>query len=230
MFLKTDFHLHSKEDQRDIISYTAKELIDYLVEKGYHTLSLTFHDSSYSDKKTKEYAKEKGITLIPGIEKTIEGAHILILNAQPEELKEVTTLKDLEKIKREDTLLVAAHPFFFINSLGKRLEKNIHLFDAIEYAHFYLSFLNFNKKAVKLAKRYNKPLLGNSDTHYLFQVGYTYSIVETEHNDTISIIKAIKEGKVMVKSMPLPFFTFLKISIALFLFMSFKIWKRRWHY
>ena len=230
MHLKTDFHLHAKEDPHDIISYTSKDLIDYLAAKGYHAIALTFHDHYYANDPTKAYALSKGITLLPGTERTIEGAHILILNAKKEEVDSIHSLADLKKIQRTDTLIVPSHPFFFINALGSRLEKHLDLFDAIEYCHFYLPFLNFNKKTVELSKKYHIPLLGNSDTHYLFQVGHTYSIVEAEKNDPESIIKAIKQGKVQVKTTPLPFFTFLKISFSLFVLMPLKIWKRKGHY
>src|SRR3989338_1708035 len=105
MLLKTDFHLHAQEDKRDAVSYTAKELIDYLSERGYHAISLTFHDQYYLNEEIKKYAQQKGITLIPGTERTIEGAHVLILNAKAKEIESINTLEDLQKIKREDTLL-----------------------------------------------------------------------------------------------------------------------------
>ncbi len=230
MHLKTDFHLHAAEDKHDVISYTSKQLLDGLSSRGYHAAALTFHDHAYFTEDLQAYAKKKEITLIPGTERTIEGTHILILNAKEEELEGINSLEDLKKIKREDTLIMPSHPFYFFNALGKNLERNIHLFDAIEYCHFYLPFLNLNKKAVALSQQYNKPLVGNSDTHYLFQLGHTYSIVNADKNDARSLIKAIKEGRVEVKSTPLSLWNFLKISIALFLYMPFKIWKRRGHY
>lgn len=230
MLLKTDFHLHAREDKKDAVSYSAKELIDYLAARGYNALSLTFHDQYYIDKDLKKYATSKGITLIPGTERTIEGAHILILNAKPEEVTSIHTFEDLRKLKREDVLIAPSHPFFIANAIGNRLESNIDKFDAIEYCHFYLSFLNLNKKSVALAKKHRKPLLGNSDSHHLFQVGHTYSIVNAEKNDAKSIIKAIKQGNVQVISKPLSLFTFFRILLNIFVLMPIKVWKRGGHY
>ena len=230
MKLKTDFHLHSKEDPHDVISYTARELIDHLASRGYNAISLTFHDAPGYTQELADYAKEKGITLLPGVERTIEGAHILLLNVTNEEISQVHTLEDLKKIKREDTLIIPSHPFFFLNALGKRLEKNLDVIDGIEYCHFYLPFLNLNKKSVALSKKYKKPLIGNSDSHYLFQAGHTYSIVDAEKNTIPAIIKAIKQGNVEVVTKPLDFLSFFKVSFALFILMPFKIWKRGGHY
>ena len=78
--LKADFHIHSNEDKRDLIAYSAREFIDAAAEKKFDVLALTNHDIFTYSQELSDYAAEKGILLIPGIESTIEGKHVVILN------------------------------------------------------------------------------------------------------------------------------------------------------
>ena len=80
------------------------------------------------------------------------------------------------------------------------------LFDAVEYHQFYLSWLNFNKKAKKTALQWSLPLVGSSDVHYLFQLGGTHSLVHAEKNIS-SVLNAIKQNHIRIVSEPVsPFF------------------------
>ena len=76
--LKADLHIHTKEDpvHHKDIKYTAKQLIDHAANQGYEVIAITCHNKVYYNKKIKEYAKKKGILLIPGIEKTIKRKHV----------------------------------------------------------------------------------------------------------------------------------------------------------
>ena len=55
----------------------------------------------------------------------------------------------------------------------------------------YFRFIDFNRKAKKVAKRFDLPLVGSSDTHSLRQLGSTYSLINAEKK-VDSVIKAIK--------------------------------------
>ncbi|MEW5901776.1 MAG: PHP-associated domain-containing protein, partial [Acidobacteriota bacterium] len=55
---------------------------------------------------------------------------------------------------------------------------------------------------VALARAHSKPLVGSSDCHNIWQVGYTFTLVEAE-KDIPSILAAVKEGKVEVATSPL---------------------------
>lgn len=214
--LKADLHLHAEEDKHHKIKYDSKELIDYAAKKGFEVLALTFHRDVYYNEYLKEYAKNKNILLIPGVEKLIEGKEVLIYNISRTESDKLKTFDDIRNLKeKKDILVIAPHPYFKIwNCLGKKLVENIDLFDAIEYSHFYLPFFNLNKKAVEVAKKFSKPLIGTSDAHNLFQIGMTYSLVDSEKNIE-SFFKAIKNGKTELKTKP--------VSLKYFIWRSFKM-------
>ncbi|MFC1690647.1 PHP domain-containing protein [Nanoarchaeota archaeon] len=209
--LKADLHLHTKEDPLDKlkIDYTAKELIDYMKKLDFDVIAITNHNSIFYNKKIKEYAKKKGILLIPGVEATIEGKHILIYNPSLKE-KLPKTFSELEKYKRKNkkSVIVAAHPFFPMPQLYfHNLEKYIELFDAVEYSHFYTKRINFNKRAVKIAKKHNKPFLGTSDAHFLDKVGTTYSLLKCQKTKA-SVLEAIKKGNLTIITEPIRFLDF----------------------
>ena len=213
--LKADLHIHTKEDPQDgnHIKYTAKELIDKAAEEGYDVISITLHDSVFYNKELKKYAADKRILLIPGVEKTIKGKHVLLYNVTQEEADRIKTVQDLKMI-RKDSLVIAAHPFFPLIGLKKRMVNSIHIFDAIEYSSFCHKLLDFNKKAVKTAKKYNKPLVGNSDLHNIAAFGKTYSLIDSK-KDITSVITAIKNNDVKYISKYLDYLFFIKRSSAI---------------
>ena len=97
MTIKTDFHIHTNEDPTHRwIKYSAKEIINIASKKGYGSIAITNHDSLYYNKDLEEYAKRKNIILFPGVERTIHGAHILIINATKDvyNIKNFTDLED----------------------------------------------------------------------------------------------------------------------------------------
>ena len=78
--LKVDLHLHSAEDPEDLISHDAQTLVERAHLLGFDALALTLHDRQLSDPRLSAYAQDLGITLIPGLERTIDGRHVLLLN------------------------------------------------------------------------------------------------------------------------------------------------------
>ena len=75
--------------------HTAVNLIDRAATLGFDALAITLHDSQFVDPGVTAYARERGITLIPGIERTIQHRHVLLLNfpsAAVESGRELLTL------------------------------------------------------------------------------------------------------------------------------------------
>ena len=119
-------------------------------------------------------------------------------------------------MKKEHNLVIAPHPFYpHPSALQNKLYKNLDLFDAIEHSHFYTKKINFNHRAVQLAKEKFLPLVGTSDTHFLFQFNTTYSFIDSK-KDVDSVLKAIKKGNVQVQTKPLSYLTFARIVFNCF--------------
>ncbi len=96
-----DLHVHSSRSDG---TYTPSELVDYAVEKGLSAIALTDHDTVDGIDEILEYAKDKPIEVIPGIEYSTEykerDVHIVGLFIDH---KSPVFLKYLEKFKQSRT-------------------------------------------------------------------------------------------------------------------------------
>ena len=213
MQIKTQFHVHIKGDTEDYIKYDCKKLIDRADELKFKAVAFTCHKKIISPKGSKAYAQKKGILLIKGVEIEINKKHILILNAHKESEK-IQTFDDLKryKNKHKESLIIAAHPYFPGRATLKNdLVKHINLFDAIEYSFMRTKVIDFNKKAVAVAKRYNKPLIGTSDCHVLKYLDLTYSLIDIPGNNgnkinEVNIFNVIRKNKIKIVSKTLSIF------------------------
>jgi len=201
--LKVELHTHTADDPLDRIPYSTTDLIDRAVELGYNALAITLHERQLDLRRLMPYAAERGLVLIPGVEQTIQGCHVLLLNFG-RETEDVTTFEGLARLKqRGNGLVVAPHPYFPSDtSLLGRLDLHADLFDAVEINAMYTSQVNFNRRAEHWAVHHGKPQVGNGDVHRLRQLGTTYSLVDAEANPD-AICAAIAAGCVRVESRPL---------------------------
>ena len=194
--LKLDIHCHSSLDPldgpqgNDFVKYSWKEAIDTAARVGIDVFSLTHHEKLIFTKEMELYASKRGILLLPGFEATIEGRHVVIINPSTDR---ITTFEQLalERKRNPSCFILAPHPYYPGSSpLDSYLTKHIELFDAIEYCHFHgFGFDMFNKKAAKIAKQYNLPLIGTSDAHYLDTIGTTYTLIKSQKNKLFNFIK-----------------------------------------
>ncbi|MBR9691344.1 PHP domain-containing protein [Candidatus Woesearchaeota archaeon] len=225
--LKADFHIHTKEERYDYwIRYSAKDLINHASKIGYEVLAITNHGLFTYNQGLADYAKEKGILLIPGIEAFVGKKHVIILNAT-KDAEKIRTFSELREYKKRNpnAFVLAPHPYYpRHNCLRKKLLENIDVFDGVEYCHYYCRYHNpYNKKAVKTAKKHGKPLIGTSDAHRLFQFNNTYSIVDADKN-VDSIVKALRENRVQIKTKPL---SVINCTRAIIPMMLHKIIKKK---
>lgn len=200
--LKATLHCHTGEEPHDFIPYTAREFLDQASSLQFDVVAFTCHDFFFWNETTKTYAEQKKILLIPGIEKKIEGKHVVILNAN-KETENIKTFKQLAALKKKfGYFVLAPHPFFPGRiSLGKKLIQYMHLFDAIEFSYFYSTKINANKKAKSIAQKYKKPLIGTSDIHVLKYMNPTYTIIQSK-KDTHSVLNALRKNTFEIRSRP----------------------------
>jgi hypothetical protein len=211
-WLKADFHTHTSDDPLDDIDYSAEELIDNASKKGIQVLSISCHTALVYDEYLVKYAEQHGVFLIPALEANFEGTrHVLIINPAPEHLT-VSSFDEFRAVGKKDALLIAPHPYYpGGTALREYLEPNIDLFDAIEYSNFYRRNLNFwNKKAKKIAEKYELPLVGNSDTHVLPYVDSTHTLIRAERNIP-SIFEAIRSNNIRLHTAPRHMVSILKM-------------------
>jgi predicted metal-dependent phosphoesterase TrpH len=202
--IKVDFHIHTSEDPVDHIDHSTYALIDRAASLGYDALAITLHDRQLDEECLRRYASDRGILLVPGVERTIGRKHVLLLNF-PAEAARIRTFDELRLLKsRSNGLVVAPHPFFPGGScLRSLMDVHQDLFDAVEWTYFWTTRVNFNAPACRWAKDRGKPLIANSDLHDIRQLGRTYSLVDAER-DPSAICDAIRAGAVTIETEPVP--------------------------
>jgi predicted metal-dependent phosphoesterase TrpH len=202
--LKVELHAHTNQDPADRIGHRTEDLIDHAASLGYDALAVTLHDRYFDPAPFRAHAESRGLVLLPGIERTIQGKHVLLINFPPE-VADVTTFAEVRVLKaRSGGLVVAPHAFYPVPSaLGRLLEREPGLIDAIELNAMYTPWIDFNRAAIAWADAHHLPMVGNTDLHLLAQMGTTYSLVDAEPTPD-AICAAIRAGRVEVRRTPLP--------------------------
>jgi predicted metal-dependent phosphoesterase TrpH len=204
-WLKAELHSHCSMDPVDyrLCRYTPEQLISRAAELGYEILAITCHNEDIWTRDLSDFARNLEITLIPGMEVSVDRTrHVLLYNFHtgPENLN---TLKKIREQCREDTLVVAPHAYFpGLACLRGLLDKNLDMFDAIECSGFQIRGVDFNRRSTHLAAESGKPLLGCGDIHYLWQLDRTVTWIYAEPC-VPSILNAIKRGLVRIQVSPI---------------------------
>lgn len=203
--IKVELHAHTGDDPHDYIPYSTLQLIDRAASLGYGALAITLHDRQLDTRPFLEYAACRSVVLIPGVERTISGKHVLLLNFGSK-AQDIDSFEALEAMKQTTPqgLVIAPHPFYPARTcLGRLLERHARLFDAVEFNAFYTSTINrFNDTAVRWARERGKAIVANTDVHRLWQLGRTYSLVDAAPNAD-AICTAIRTGNVEIRTAPM---------------------------
>lgn len=198
-WLKLDLHIHTLDDPKDHLDYTAHQLLERAHALGFGALAITLHDTVFDRREVFADAAEMGILLIPAAEMRLEGADVVLLNVQPNDISDLRTFADLRALRarRGDSLLAfAPHPFFVLGaSIGKRMLREMDCFDAIEICHFHKGLFDLNRRARRVAAAHGKPLLATSDAHNLRAFGSHYTMIPRPSELTVeAVLRGLREG------------------------------------
>jgi predicted metal-dependent phosphoesterase TrpH len=203
--IKVELHAHTADDPADLIPHSTRDLIDHAARLGFGAVAVTLHDRQLDLRPFEDFARDRGVVVIPGIERTIQGKHVLLLNF-PAVAEQLQSFNDLARLKRHYPagLVIAPHAFYPGASCLRRplMDRHADLFDAVEINYFHVAGIDFNAPARRWAARHGKPLVGNSDLHRLHQLGRTYSLVDAPA-DVEGICEAVRAGRVEVRTAPI---------------------------
>ncbi|MBV9619367.1 MAG: PHP domain-containing protein, partial [Verrucomicrobia bacterium] len=198
-WIKIDLHIHTLDDPKDVIDYSAHQLLERAKRLGFRVLAITLHDAVFDRADVFADASAMGILLIPAAEMRIEGADMILLNVTAEEISRLKTFDDVRQLRASrgsSIFTIAPHPFYVLGgSIGGRLIKEIDCFDGIELCHFHKGLFDLNRRAAKVAAQFNKPLIATSDAHQLHAFGRHYTSIPRPAELTIeNVFDALRNG------------------------------------
>src|SRR5881398_1728968 len=122
---KTDLHIHTLDDPKDALDYSAHELLERARSLGFRVLAITLHDALFDRPEVFADAASMGILLIPAAEMRLEGADVILLNVTAEDIGALRNFIDLERLRArrgQSIFTIAPHPFYVLGgSMGEKL-------------------------------------------------------------------------------------------------------------
>src|SRR6202163_4212893 len=95
-WIKVDLHIHTLDDPKDALDYSAHELLERARSLGFRVLAITLHDAVFDRAEVFADAARMGILLIPAAEVRLEGADVILLNVSASEIEPLRSLNDLQ--------------------------------------------------------------------------------------------------------------------------------------
>src|ERR1700736_118862 len=228
--IKIDLHIHTLDDPKDVIDYSAHQLLERAKQLGFGVLAITLHDAVFDRAEVFADAAAMGILLIPAAEVRLEGADAILLNVTASEVAGLRNFDDLRQLRARRGLsifTIAPHPFYVLGgSIGARLLEEIDCFEAIEFCHFHKGLLNPNRRAAKVAAQFHKPLIATSDAHQLHAFGRNYTSIPRPTALTIEhVFAALRKGPLRLTSPPASVVDLASAIYWIFLAHPFKVRK-----
>lgn len=229
-WIKVDLHIHTLDDPKDVIDYSAHQLLERARSLGFGVLAITLHDAVFDRAEVYADAAAMGILLIPAAEMRLEGADVIVLNVSNEEIGQLRTFCDLRALRarRGDTIFVVApHPFYVLGgSIGPRLLDEIDCFDAVELCHFHNFLFNPNRRAARVARKFGKPLIATSDAHRLHAFGRHYTSMPAPAGLTAeNVFSGLRRGPLRLTSPPASIVDLVSAIYFIFLAHPFRMRK-----
>jgi len=227
-WVKIDLHIHTLDDPKDAVDYSAHQLLESASELGFGVLAITLHDAVFDRKEVFADAAAMGILLIPAAEVRLQGADVIVLNVTADEIADLKDFDDLRLLRARrgnSVFTIAAHPFYvFGGSIGSRLFSEIDCFDAIEFCHFHVGLFNPNRRARRVASRFDKPLIATSDAHRLHAFGRHYTSIPKPPALTVeNVFAALRSGPLRLTSPPCSLNDLLSAIYFVFLAHPFRV-------
>src|SRR6266403_3066575 len=98
-WIKVDLHIHTLDDTKDIIDYSAHQLLERAKALGFGVLAITLHDAVFDRVEVFADAAEMGILLISAAEMRLEGADVIVLNVSRDEVAALKNFDDLRALR-----------------------------------------------------------------------------------------------------------------------------------
>src|SRR6266496_6249194 len=96
-WVKIDLHIHTLDDPKDAVHYSAHQLLERARSLSFRVLAITLHDAVFDRPEVFADAAAMGLLLISAAEVRLCGAYVIILNVTGEEIGELKNFDDLRR-------------------------------------------------------------------------------------------------------------------------------------
>ncbi len=182
---------------------SPKEIVEYADKIGLDAIAITDHDQFKGAIEAELAARNLDITVIKGEEISTKQGHLIGLGLSEIVPPGMDVNLAIDSVKSQGGITIAPHPFDLNN---KGIKENAEKCDAVEVFNAINLDRLSNFKAMRFAKKKNKPMVAGSDAHWNLMIGHGITRIKTDSTDEEGIIKAIKKGKVEAggKYIPVP--------------------------
>ena len=98
-WIKVDLHIHTLDDPKDALDYSAHQLLERAKQLGFGVLAITLHDTVFDRAEVFAAASAMGILLVPAAEVRLQGADIILLNVSADEVAALKTFNDVRQLR-----------------------------------------------------------------------------------------------------------------------------------
>src|SRR5438477_4305333 len=98
-WIKVDLHIHTLEDPKDVLDYSAHQLLERARALGFGVLAITLHDAVFDRREVFADAAAMGILLIPAAEVRLRGVDVIVLNITAKEMAGLKSFDDLRRLR-----------------------------------------------------------------------------------------------------------------------------------
>ncbi|MGC8663017.1 MAG: PHP domain-containing protein [Thermoplasmata archaeon] len=182
--MKFDIHIHSIYSSDGTMD--PKLIVKLAKKNNYDGLVITDHNSM----KAYKNLDNEGLLIVKGEEVSSCCGHILAVDIKEFIPKGLSIPETIDRIKEQDGIAIAAHPYRFWSGLGEKNTRE-NKFDAIEILNSR-SFKKDNEKAKILARELGLPGTAGSDAHLPYEFGRAWIIIQND------LHKEIKKGAIEI--------------------------------
>ena len=204
--MKLDMHCHTREGSPDG-KIGLLENIDLLKQRGYQGMLISDHNSYKAYRYYQKLShKPEDFVVLKGIEyDTIDAGHMLIIMPTDVklpilELRGLPVILLIEIVHHYGGIIGPAHPCgekFLSMHNTLRSKKSVNIYKKFDFIEGYNACedADSNIRAMQLAKEYDLPCLGGSDSHKPDSAGLGYTILQENISNETDLINYIHSGK-----------------------------------
>ena len=213
---RADIHMHT--NLSDGIP-TAKEVLDSIAIRGHlDVIAITDHDELDASLWAYEQRSKYAFDIIPGVEVTARGGHVLGLWVTKAIPMNLSILETVAAIHEQGGVAILAHPgeilmngdqvLRYLRNPAVLLDMNL---DAVEVFNAGAMTPGNNMLARRIMRGLNIPLVGNSDAHTLNAIGR--GLTRFKGHSAADFRSAIAQHQTVAEGIRWQITDYLKLSV-----------------